>query len=77
MIPLNRYNKNYDLLLKGNLGYNGEDKLIKEISNSENIQYLILKDEYDKNWQISLKVINYVKENKTKIGQIDIFDIYE
>lgn len=77
MIPMDRYNKNYDMLLKGNLGYNGEENIIKEISESKETKYLILKDQYNKNWQTPLNVINYVKENKTKIGEIEIFDIYE
>lgn len=75
-IPIDKYNKNYDLFLKGNLGENGEKDLIQDIMKKEKTQYLILKDEYPKNWQTPLEVINYVKENKTKIGEIEIFDIY-
>lgn len=77
MIPLNRYNKAYDMLNKGNLGHNGEEKIIKNIQESKNTQYLILKDYYILNWQTPLSIINYVKENKTKVGEIEIFDIYE
>lgn len=77
MIPVKRYNKDYDMLLKGNLGYNGESKIIEEIKTSTNTQYLILKDKYGKNWQTPFDIINYVKENKTKVGEIEIFDIYE
>lgn len=77
MIPNNKYNKNYDMLLKGNLGYDGENRIIEEIKNSNNTQYLILKDKYIKNWQTPLEIIEYVKKNKTMVGQIEIFDIYE
>lgn len=77
MIPINRYNKDYDLLLKGNLGKSGEERIIKEIENSKNTQYLILKDKYSKNWQTPLSIIDYVKNNKMKIGEIEIFNIYE
>ena len=77
MIPINRYNKNYDMFLKGNLGENGENKLIDEIANSNDTKYLILKNKYSKNWQIPLDVINYVMLNKIKTGEIGIFDIYE
>lgn len=76
-IPTNIYNKNYDMLLKGNLGKNGEEKLIQEIQENNNTQYLVLKDNFTKNWQTPIDVINYVLENKTKIGKIEIFDIYE
>jgi len=77
MIPTNRYNKNYDMLLKGNLGKNGESILIEEIEDKENIQYLVLKDKFQKNWQTPINVIEFVTKNKTKIGEIEIFDIYE
>lgn len=77
MIPIDIYNKNYDMLLKGNIGEKGEEKLIEEIKKSQNTQFLLLKEEYTRNWQTPLEVINYVKENKTKIGEIGIFDIYE
>lgn len=77
MIPINKYNKNYDMLLKGNLGENGEEKLKQEIKNSKNTRYLVLKDGFNKNWQTPLDAIEYVKENKNKIGEIEIFDIYE
>ena len=50
MIPIDRYNKNYDMLLKGNLGFNGEHNIIEEISNSKDTKYLILNDKYNKNW---------------------------
>ena len=72
MIPIDQYNKNYDMLLKGNLGENGENKIIEEIAN-----YLILKDKFNKNWQTPLNIIDYVKNNKKKIGEIAVYDIYE
>lgn len=77
MLPIDIYNKNYDMFNKGNFGKNGENKLIEEISKTKDTQYLILKDEYSKNWQTPLKIIDYVKSNKSKIGEIEIFDIYE
>lgn len=77
MIPINKYNKNYDMLLKGNLGENREGNLKQEIGESKNTRYLILKDKFNKNWQTPLDVIEYVKINKNKIGEIEIFDIYE
>lgn len=77
MIPIDKYNKNYDLLLKGNLGKDGEEKIIAEIESSKDVKYLILQDKYHKNWQTPLQVINNVKENKNKTGTIGDFDIYE
>ena len=77
MIPINKYNKNYDMLLKGNLGKNGEKNIKEEIKDSRDIRYLVLQDRFNRNWQTPLDVIEYVKTNKNKIGEIEIFDIYE
>lgn len=76
-IPIDIYNKDYDMFNKGNFGKNGENRIIKEISEAENIKYLILKENYSKNWQTPLDIIDYVKNNKVKIGEIEIFDVYQ
>lgn len=75
MIPLNRYNKDFDMFNKGNLGINGEERIIKEISNYQNTIYLVI-NEKDRNWQTPLKVIEYVEKNKKKIDTIDVFYVY-
>ena len=74
-IPLNRYNKNYDMFLIGNLGNNGEDKLIEEIKSSENTLFLIKEDNV--NWQTPHKVRNYVIKNRTLVDKKSIFYVYE
>ena len=52
--------------------------LIEKIQNLKaGEQILILNDKYLKNWQTPEKVIAYVKNNLNKIGEINIFDIYE
>ena len=76
-IPGDRYNKYFDLLLKGNLGKDGEETVIKNIQNSpENTLFLLLKEQYSLNWQTPLEVINYIKENYNKVNSIYIFDVY-
>lgn len=77
MIPIDRYNKDYDMFNKGNFGVEGEERIIQQISKSKDIKYLILSDKYPRNWQTPVDIIEYIKENKTKIGTIDSFDIYE
>ena len=78
MIPLDRYNKNYDMFLRGNLGSGGEEKQIRNIEeNSENTRYLILNNNYNLNWQTPKEVINYIKERFVKSGTVGIYDIYE
>lgn len=78
MIPINKYNKDYDMFLKGNIGKDGEQGQIEKIKNkSENEIVLIRKPEFKPNWQSPLDVINYIRKNLEKIGEISIFEIYE
>ncbi len=76
-IPMNAYYKDYDMFNKGNFGKNGESRIIEEIEKATNTTYLILQDQYIKNWQTPLDIIDYVKNNKSRTGKIEIFDIYE
>lgn len=76
-IPIEKYTKNYDMFLKGNIGKDGEEGIIDKIkSNSENVIYLIKQDGYSLNWQTPTKVIDYVKNNFQKIENVDIFAAY-
>lgn len=75
-IPIDSYDKNYDLPQVGNIGKDGEDGLIKEIENSHNTMYLILDDEYSQNWQALNKTINYIKENCEEKGEIAFYNVY-
>lgn len=77
MIPMDIYHKDYDMLNKGNLGYQGENRIIQEISNSTSTKYLVLKPVHKMNWQTPVKIIAYIKNNKTLVGEIGIFDIYK
>ena len=76
-IPIDQYNKNYDMFNKGNLGTKGEEGIIEELKNKQDFQILILQDKYKKNWQTPLKVIEYVKKEFNKEGSIGVFDIYK
>ena len=77
MIPIDRYNKNYDMFLKGNLGSGGEELQIENLRKQDNKIVLILNSKYKKNWQTPIKVIEYVEKEMKKTGEIGIFDIYE
>lgn len=77
MIPLNRYNKNYDMFMKGNFGAKGSNGLIEDLKTKEDAVILILNDRYSMNWQTPEDVIKYIKNNYRKIGEIETFDIYE
>ena len=60
-IPINQYNKDYDMFLKGNLGGDGEDRIIDRINKENDVIYLIKKNGL--NWQNPSKVRNYIIDN--------------
>ncbi len=79
-IPLDIYNKDYDMFLKGNIGKDGEEGLIKKVeeqSKDDNNLFLIRNDNFSQNWQTPLEVVNYVKDNFNKIDEISIYDVYK
>ena len=73
MIPLNRYNKNYDLFMNGNFGVDGQNKIIEDIKKDDAF-YLV--SVLDKNWQHPHEITNYIEDNFTKIDQILYFYVY-
>ena len=77
-IPINEF----DLPLKGNLGYNGEEKLINKIKKIKdgsiivvNNAYFELTEDGSKN-QSSKKIYDYITKNYGSIGQFHKFKIY-
>lgn len=77
MIPINKYNKNYDMFLKGNIGKDGEDGEIQKIKQrNENDLYLIKRKNINLNWQTPMKVINYIRENLELVEEISIYEVY-
>ena len=78
MIPINKYNKDYDMFLKGNIGKDGEQGQIEKIQNrNDNELYLIRNSKLRSNWQTPLNVVNYVRNNLEKIGEISIYEIFK
>ena len=77
MIPIDKYNKNYDMFLKGNLGSRGEEGQIEDLKKETNVEVLILKNNYRSNWQNPEKVRSYIINNWIKTGEILHFDIYK
>ena len=77
MIPIDKYDKDFSLFLKGNLGSRGEEGIISKIQAlNSGTKFLIRKDGYRRNWQTPEKVISYVKKEYKKIDEVEIFDIY-
>lgn len=78
MIPINRYNKNYDMFNVGNLGSKGEQGQIEKLEKEKNnIKVLIKNHKHSRNWQNPEEVRKWVIGNMSKTGQIGMFDIYE
>ena len=68
----------YDMILNGNMGYDGEEKYIKEIDNyckNNKCLFLILPYINEGN-QINRQIINYVKENYNYIDRNDYLLFY-
>lgn len=77
MVELDINNGEFDLAFVGNLGYDGENKLIDKIKELENTEILIFTDEEDCFWQESKKVREYIMENMKRKGEILEYTIYE
>ena len=67
------------MFLKGNIGKNGEKGQIEKIKKeaNENTIYLIKNEKYSLNWQTPKTVLDYIRLNFKKTGELTIFDIYE
>ena len=77
MIPINNYNKDYDMFLKGNIGKDGQEGQIKKIKQKEtNEIILIRKRNLQSNWQTPTEVVNYVRENLEFMGEVSIYEVY-
>ena len=76
MIPINRYNKDFDMFLKGNIGGSGEDGQIDKIKNMEDAYILIMRNKKNRNWQTPTKVMDFIENELQKVNEIENFDVY-
>lgn len=74
MIPLDRYNKDFDMFLKGNIGVKD---YIQYLNSFNNTKFLIMHDEERLNWQTPEEIIDYIRNNYKYIESIDGFDVYQ
>ena len=75
-IVLNRYKKNYDMLLIGNIGENGVEKIINEIIDSHNVYYFVKNPQYALNWQLPEDIVDYIRNNLKYHETVSVFDVY-
>ena len=75
-IALNMYKKNYDMLLIGNIGENGVEKIINEIKDSHNVYYFVKNPQYALNWQLPEDIVDYIRNNLKYHETVSVFDVY-
>ena len=75
-IVLNKYKKNYDMLLIGNIGENGVEKIINEIKDSHNVYYFVKNPQYALNWQLPENIVDYIRNNLKYHETVSVFDVY-
>ena len=66
----------YDLLLTGNLGYNGENRVIKYFDSLPPNTKFILQKKYIGGGQLSKKVYDHIKNNYTLYKTFAIYEVY-
>ena len=70
----------YDMPLRGNVGLNGEEKLLNDLKNKNNTFFVVTKDDHKlddidiEQFMVDLK--EYVKNNYNKIDELEEFEIY-
>lgn len=74
MIPLDIYNKDFDMLLIGNTG---SKDMVQMVDEQDKSLFLILKDECELNWQSNEEVINYIREHYTYLEEVSCFYVYQ
>ena len=70
----------YDLINNGNMGYKGDERIIKEVSDicsDEKCLFIIDPSEFDINNQLNKNIINYVEKNYRRVGNLYSFVIYD
>lgn len=73
-IPLDDYEKNWDMLLVGNIGTNSMDDLLES---PDKCLYLVYKYTEDLGSQDHFQIIEYIKQNYIKVEEVLSFYVYE
>lgn len=73
---LNKKINSYDLLLNGNMGYKGEDKVINYFDSLDSNTYFLLNLEYE-GGQLSKKIDSYIRNNYKKVKTFNNLILYK
>lgn len=74
MIPMDKYNKDFDMMLVGNIGLKTTDVLIDKLKSS---LVLITKNEEGLNMQDNYELIHYIKQNYKCEERVGNFEVYK
>ncbi len=74
MLPLDAYEKNWSMLLVGNIGTNTVEDLL---ASNEDCLYLVYKYTEDLGSQNHFEMIEYIKANYVKVEEVFAFDVYQ
>ena len=72
---LNKTINSYDLLLNGNMGYMGEERVLEYFNSLETTTYFLLNTTYE-GGQLSQKIDNYIRTNYSKVKSFGTFTLY-
>lgn len=73
---LNKKIGSYDLLLNGNLGYKGEERVIEYFNSLDKDSYFLLNKEYE-GGQLSKEIDSYIRNNYVKVKIFSSFVLYK
>lgn len=76
MIDLEQSHGAYDLPFNGNFGYDGVNRMKKDILSKKNTEFLIFTDEKDMFWQESKEIRDCIINNLNYVGDIENYSIY-
>lgn len=65
-----------DLINRGNWGFNGSNKLLREIMKNKKAIFLVDKKELDKRNQSDFKALKYIVDNGKMIERIGVYSVY-
>lgn len=77
VIELNQNHYMYDLLYEGNLGFDGKNKIEKDILSRKNTQFLVVTNEEDIFEQQPPEIREFIMNNLNYKGTIGNYSIYE
>lgn len=74
-IPMDLYDKDYDLCIAGNWGSKTAEEVAEGLLKTGGIM-LLAADGYGVNWQVPESFLEYIRERAVRIGRVEKYDVY-